>query len=250
LGERYADLYALALARLANAMVLTGDLVGADEVFQRVEKDCARPRAGRDKGIQGEILFLKGTLRLFQRRFSEARELLGTAIEVAETISDVGLHINARLQRAAAAGYEGRPNAMIPDLRAVAGLLRNQQNPDRLQMLCLYQDLTWAYLENGDIERAKAELPRAKALCEELGHTASGHQLQWIEGLSAKAQGELRDAERLFRQARDGFNESGDVYSLAIASLEIAILCQAQGRDGEVITLVTGEVLPVLESLA
>lgn len=245
LGERYTDYRALALARLANAMRLAGDLDGADECFQRTENS----RAGRNGRVEAEILRLKGALRLFQRRFSEARELLGTAIEVAEGIGDVTSQVCARLHRAAVAGYEGRPHAAIPDLRAATALLCSQEKQDPLQLLHVYQDLALAYVEIGEIERAKAELTRAKVLCEQLDHTSSRHQLLWIDGLLAKAQRNPRKAERYFRRAKAGFNETGDNYSTAMATLEIAILCQEQDRHAEVLALVTTEVIPVLETL-
>lgn len=249
LGKGYADLHALALARLANAMRLAGDLGGADAVFQRMEDDPAWPNTTHSGEIEVEIIALKGSLRLFQRRFPEARELLGAAIELAERINDVSEQVNARLQRAAVGRYEGRPNAMIPDLRAVAGLLADQEEPDRLQMLGVFQELTLAYVETRQIQQAEAQLPQAKALCEELGHGPSAHQLEWIAGLIAKARKEPIEAERLFRQAKAGFNEIGDNVSGAIAALEIAMLCHAEGRSEEVLALMTTEVIPVLETV-
>ncbi len=245
LGERYAEYHALALARLGNAMRLAGNLAGADECFQRAENDWA----GRNGRAETEILRLKGSLRLFQRRFSEARELLGTAIAVAEGIGDVTSQVNARLHRAAVAGYEGRPHAAIPDLRAATALLCSQEEQEPLQLLHVYQDLALAYVETGEIERAEAELIRAKVLCEQLDHTSSRHKLLWIEGLMAKARRNPRKAERYFRRAKAGFNETGDNYSTAMATLEIAILCQEQDRNAEVVALVTTDVIPVLETL-
>jgi tetratricopeptide (TPR) repeat protein len=138
---------------------------------------------------------------------------------------------------------------MIPDLQAVAALLANQEEPDRLQMLGVFQDLTLAYLETRQMEQAEAQLPQAKALCQELDHRPIAHQLEWIEGLMAKARKEPIQAERFFRQAKAGFNEIGDNVSGAIAALEIGMLCHAQGRSGEVLALMTTEVIPVIETL-
>ena len=72
---------------------------------------------------------------------------------LAKEIDDVTWQVNACLQRAAVAGYEGRPSAMIPDLRTVANLLGKQKKADRLQMLCVYQDLSYAYVETGEPPR-------------------------------------------------------------------------------------------------
>ncbi len=250
LGERYGQLHALALGRLANALRLAGDLAAADELLQRADQTWATPGSRYDKRIETELFTIKGTLRLFQRRYGEARKLLGDALEFAERIDDVPWQIIARLQRAAVAVYEGRPGDAIPDLRAVAALLDNEEEPDHFQQLGVYQDLALAYVETGQIERAEPELCRAKALCEELDLTASRHQQQWIEGLIAKARERPHEAERLFREAKAGFGEIGDNYAVAMAALEIAILCHEQGRGAEVVALVSSEVIPVLESLA
>ncbi len=250
LGTRYADLYALAEARLANALRLAGDLAAAEEVLQHAVSVWEQPRARCAKALEPEILTTQGTLRLFQRRFCESRKLLTAAIEVAEGTSDVNWQVYARIQRAALEGYAGRPSSMIPDLRAVAALLGEQEEPDRFQLMCLCQELTLAYLETHDIPRAESEFHRAKILCEELGHTANGYQLQWVEGLIAKARERPHQAESLFREAKAGFSEIGDNYSVAMAALEIAILCHEQGRAAEVMPLVTNEVIPVLESVA
>ncbi len=250
LGTRYAELYALAQVRLANALRLAGDLAAAAEILQHVVSIWEQPKAQSAKAIEAEILTTQGTLRLFQRRFCESRKLLTAAIEVAEGTGDVTWQVNARLQRAAVRGYEGRPSDMIPDLHAVVVLLGNQKDANRLQILCVSQDLSYAYVETGEIDRAEAELPRIKALCEDLEHTTSGYQLLWLEGLIAKARERPHQAESLFREAKTGFSEIGDNYSVAMAALEIAILCHQQDRAAEVTALVTNEVIPVLESLA
>ncbi|MCP4659528.1 MAG: helix-turn-helix domain-containing protein [bacterium] len=249
LGERYGDLHALALARLGNARRLAGDPEGADDAFERIEVMWSEPKGKLDHRVEAEIFYLKGTLRLFERRFDEALDLLDRSLVIARELGDVELQANALLQRIAVNGYQDRPEAMLPDLAEVQELLETQANPDRFILLGLLQERTLANLEKGRTDEAKKVLSQAKALCEELRHTPSRHQLQGIEARLAQAEGDETSAELLFRQAFAGFAEIGDREAVALVALELAILCHQQGRFGEVVELVVNAVIPGLEEL-
>ncbi|MCP4659659.1 MAG: helix-turn-helix transcriptional regulator [bacterium] len=249
LGERYIGHHALALVRLGNARRLAGDLKGANEAFQRVEGLWTVPEPDRDRHIEAEILSLEASLRLDERRFDQALVLLDRSLERARENGDVQLQVNLLLQRIAVNGYRDRPQATLPDLAEAEELLETQAKPDRIKLLGLYQDHTLVHLETDHAAEAKKYLSRARALCEELDHTPSRHQLQWIEGRLAKADGEEASAERLFGQAHAGFEGIGDRDAAALAALDLAILCQEQGRFSEVVELVAGSVIPVFEEL-
>ncbi len=249
LGERYGDLHALALARLGNARRLAGDPEGADDAFERLEGMWSEPKGKLDRRVEAEIFGFKGALRLFERRFEEALDLLDRSIEIARELGDADLQATALLQRIAVNGYQDRPEATLPDLAEVQELLEAQANPDRLKLLWLLQNRILANLETGRPDEAKKVLAQAKALCEELDQTPSRHQLRWIEARLAQAGGDETSAELLFRQAFAGFDETGDREAAALAALELAILCHQQGRFGEVVELVVNAVIPVLEEL-
>ncbi|MCP4549712.1 MAG: hypothetical protein GY835_24920 [bacterium] len=76
LGKTFQDLHDLALARLGNALRLAGDYAGADRAFQRAEASRESPQAKRDPRVEADFCFLKGSLRLFQRRYDESLSLL------------------------------------------------------------------------------------------------------------------------------------------------------------------------------
>ncbi len=249
LGERYGALHALALARLGNARRLAGDLQGANEAFQRGEALWAIPDGVRVRHVETEILSLKASLRLFERRFAEALELLDRTLDISRGHGDVEMRVNSLLQRIALNGYLDRPQEMFPDLDEVQALLETQTNPDRILILGIFQERTLANLETGNSAEAKKCLTSARALCKELDHPMTRHQLEWIEGRLAQDDGEVVMAERFYRQARVGFFELGDRITGALAAVDIAILCHQQGRFPEVMALITGDVLPVLEEV-
>ncbi len=78
-GERIHDLRALGWAWLGNARRLALDLSAADAAFEEKDRHWGQPGAPRAPAVAAEISFLEGTLRMFQRRYSDALEELDQA---------------------------------------------------------------------------------------------------------------------------------------------------------------------------
>jgi hypothetical protein len=66
-------------------------------------------------------------------------------------------------------------------------------------------------------------------------------RLSWLRGKIAAGLGEVTEAERFFRETRDGFVRQGNGYDAAMASLDLALLYLKEGR--------TAEVLPIAEEM-
>ena len=246
LGDRYYDHCALGWARIGRARRLALDRDGADEAFARAGEVWQTPRASPDRRIEAEILFLKGTLRLFQRRFEEAQELLDRSIGICRTEDEKLLLAKSLTQRAKIADYLGDHEAAIADLQVALKLLEGCD--EKYVVLVAYGCLATSYAWAGKPEKALEFLPEARRLCAELDNRLIHHQLQWIEGLARQAQGDEAGAEGRFRQARAGFVAQGELDHAGVTSLEIAILCRRQGRDAEVVSL-AAEAIPVFRTL-
>ena len=246
LGEAYHDLCALGWAWIGRARRLALDRDGADEAFARAGEVWQTPRASPDRRIEAEILFLKGTLRLFQRRFEEAQELLDRSIGICRTEDEKLLLAKSLTQRAKIADYLGDHEAAIADLQVALKLLEGCD--EKYVVLVAYGCLATSYAWAGKPEKALEFLPEARRLCAELDNRLIHHQLQWIEGLARQAQGDEAGAEGRFRQARAGFVAQGELDHAGVTSLEIAILCRRQGRDAEVVSL-AAEAIPVFRTL-
>ncbi len=67
-------------------------------------------------------------------------------------------------------------------------------------------------------------------------------RLSWLRGKIAAGLGDTAEAERLFRETRDGFVRQGNGYDAAMASLDLALLYLREGR--------TADVLPLAEEMA
>jgi hypothetical protein len=62
-------------------------------------------------------------------------------------------------------------------------------------------------------------------------------RLSWLRGKIAAGLGEGAEAERLFRETRDGFVRQGNGYDAAMASLDLALLYLREGRAADVLPL-------------
>ncbi len=65
---------------------------------------------------------------------------------------------------------------------------------------------------------------------------SESHQLRlrWVKGIAFRALGEAEDAEKELRTVREQLAEVGPKFRAAIASLDLAAACAAQGKVSEV----------------
>ena len=246
LGEAYHDHCALGWAWIGRARRLALDRDGAEQAFARAGEVWQTPRTKPDRRIEAEILFLKGTLRIVQRRFREARELLDRAIGICRAEGENLILAKSLIQRAKIADFLGDHETAIADLQVARELLEDLD--DRYLTLVAHTNLATSYAWAGKPEKALEFLPEARRLCAELDNRLGRHHVQWIEGLARLAQGDEAGAEGRLRQARAGFVELGELDHGGVASLEIAILCRRQGRDAEVLSLAS-EAIPAFKAL-
>jgi len=249
LGDRFGSLHALALARLGNSRTLAGDLHRSNDAFRMAERILIGIEGAIDRAVKAEVFFLKGVLRVFERRFDEALDVLNSSLEISMALKDVNMQVNALMQRVALRWHQDRAHEMLPDLAKVQDLLETQPDQDRNQLLGVYQNMAAAHLDLEHGDEASRYLSQAKELCEELDHTKSRHQLEWIEGRLVQRGGDAVLSDRLLRQARLGLLALGDRVTASLVTVDIAILCHEQGQFREVLKLLVGDALPVLEAV-
>ncbi|MEE8522474.1 MAG: AraC family transcriptional regulator [Thermoanaerobaculia bacterium] len=246
LGERIHDLRALGWAWLANARRLALDFEGAEADFARADAEWSFPRARKDLRISAEICALKGSLRMFQRRYDEALDLLGSALSLSREVEDKGLEARVLVQRGAVHGYAERLAESVADLESAASLTADLVDP--YMTFVVSGNLTNIQARAGNPEAATASLSRAKAHWKTLGHPLGWYQLRHLEGIIFDRLGKLRSAESCHAEALRGFSDLGEDRLAALVALDQAILNFKLDNRNRAMELASS-ILPVLESM-
>ncbi len=237
-------LFALASAQMANARRAGGDLRQADQHFLYV-RFLVRDQGVTDPLALAQIDHLEGSLRKDQRRFGEAEELLTRSAMLFRISGDAVGTARVLLKLGELYFHRGLLDQGIETVQVALERLSPEEE-------------TWLYL-NGRHNLALylteagryAEAEGLVAADEELygRHPEPWTQLRlsWLRGKIAAGLGEPAEAERLFRETRDGFARQGNGYDAAMASLDLALLYLEEGRTAEVQPL-AGEMVALFES--
>ncbi len=233
------SLLSLASAQMANSCRAGGDLRQAEEHFRHVHY-LVRNQGVTDPLALAQIDHLEGSLRKDQRRFAEAEELLtrsamlfrisGSTVETARVLLILGeLYF-----------HQGLLNRAIEMVQTALERLPPEEEP-RLYLngrhnLALYLAEAGRYAQAAGLVAADEDLYRR--------HPEPWTQLRlsWLRGKIAAGLGDAVEAERFFRETRDGFLRQGNGYDAAMASLDLALLYLKEGR--------TADVLPLAEEMA
>lgn len=245
LGDAYdphwvLDLRARALAHVANALRILGELCGAEAYFRSAE-DCLATSLSGNTLVQAEILDFRSSLLRDQRRWEEALALCKEASELYETNGDrIGV-ARSLIQKARILCEVGQVVQAIELLRQVPSTLEPGVGLDlaalaRFNLLCFL-------IQAGDLDEAESLLPEVR-----LGLPSSLEPLKavhvvWAEGRLHSARGRLDEAEDAYKQAQSEFLDRQMAYDAALVSLDLAIVFAQQGRSSELKTL-------ALESMA
>ena len=219
-----------ALAFLANALRVQGDLRGAEETFDRSDELW---HAGAGCQIQlleeSRRLDLKASLRRDQRRLPEALELLDRALAADERGAYTG---HLLIKRAKTFEEMGELEAAIAVLQEAEPFTQSEKDP-RL-FLCLKHNLADYLSQARRYEEAASLLPEVTAICTRLGNELDRIRLRWVEGRIADGLGKTGQAIEILSQVRGDFAARGMDYDTALVSLELATIFAREGRADSV----------------
>jgi tetratricopeptide (TPR) repeat protein len=227
-------LLALASAQMANACRAGSDLRRAGEHFQYVRYVVGHEGV-TDPVVLAQIDHLEGSLCKDQRRFDEAEALLtraamlfrisGAAVEVTRVLILLGsLYF-----------YEGRFDQAIEMVQTALERLSPQEEP-RLYLVGRH-NLALYLAEAGRFTQAAGLMAADEELYRRHPEPWTQLRLSWLRGKIAAGLGETAEAERFFRETRDGFVRQGNGYDAAMASLDLALLYLKEGRTAAVLPL-------------
>ncbi len=247
LMEALPNYRAKGLTCLSTMYQFALDFIASERALDCAEREWQiPPEDSRDMAVRHLIVRDRAGLRLLQRRYEEAYELITKATEdLADACTDVVL-IESLMLRGVIECYARTPVDTIASLRKAQDLMGEHGDPHL--KLYLFHNLATAYVENECHERAHEYIATAKNLAEQCNHQLSRYLLLGIEGKNAAATGDLASAEACFIAARRGLCEIQDPDDAAYVSLELAILYSKQGRHSEVPDLVV-EAVKLLEPM-
>ena len=233
------QLRSLAWAGLGNARRVQGDLLAGERCFEMSDSWWEAGTVGSAEdalGYEPVLLDLKGSLRVAQRRFPEAFELLDRAValflEGQPEHRDPHLAGRSLILKAFGLTELGESEAAIQALRKANGLIDPAREP-RL-VLCVRHNLVDSLSKAGRHREAADLLPELKAVAAAHGSALDRVRLEWVEGRIAAGLGDQARARELLAEVRQRFLADGNAFDAALAGLDLAISYMEEGRAAEV----------------
>ena len=237
--RRIYQLRGYAWAHDGNARRVLGDLRNADESFTIAESwwEAGVAGVGDLFGYEPLILDHKASLRIAQRRFPEAFEMLDRIFAIhmdtcREELRDCHLAGRALIKKAIGYAEMGEPERAIQFLHEAEGLVDARRDP-RL-FLCLRHNLLCSLTNVEQYGEALLMLPEIEALCRELGNPLDLLHVRWSAGRIAAGVGRVEEARELFQELRQEFAARGLGYDAALITLDLAALYAQAGALAEV----------------
>ncbi|HSL81168.1 MAG TPA: tetratricopeptide repeat protein [Thermoanaerobaculia bacterium] len=224
------EIHAPALAVRGNAKRALGRLRDAEEDLAKALELLDEPGL-TDPATPAEVYSYLGSLRKDQGRLDEAVEnlvlaavlydLVGNREKAARTYLTLSIGLFRRGDLDGAIGAAEQALDCMPG--DTEGWLRASAHFNRAY-----------YLHGrGDVDRAEAELAAHEDVLAAEGPWGMQH-LAWLRARIAWSRGELKAAERLYREVRRLALERGIAFDASLAALELALVHLVQGRTARV----------------
>lgn len=239
------DLIALATAHMANACRAGNDRRQAEEHFGHARYVITH-HGVTDTEILARIDHLEGSLRMDQRQFEKAEELLtraamlyrvsGDKVETARVLITLG-------------GLYFFQEELAPAIEVTTAALKGLRDSYEPRLyLCARFNLSRFLVEDGQYHEALEMLAVDEDLYREFPEAWTQLRLSWLRGKIASGLGRLEEAERILLEVRDGFVAQGIGYDAAMVAIEdLALLYLREGRAADVKRLAE-EIYPIFQS--
>ncbi len=234
LSPYVAELYARAVAYVANGLRILGSLSEAAEMMAHA-RFLLRYERGGDRLVRAELDNLEGVVRLHQRQYEDAERLLERAIQ---SYRFAGMELEAlRSSLWLAILYQNALDldACIRIQREVVEGLELWDEP-QLQLFARH-NLALFLCDAGEYDEARELLEVNRAIVSSSGNPIMLLRFSWVEGLLERGLGNLDAAESHFIVARHGFVKSGLSFDAVLVSLDLAGVYLEQQRLMEVKSL-------------
>jgi tetratricopeptide (TPR) repeat protein len=238
------ELRARAFAHLGNARRVLGELKAADDAFLLADELLGASGASSPK-IEAEVLSLKASLRLDQRRLVEAEALIDQLVDLHREANDRTNLASALLQKAKVLKETDDLPGALEAVQQSLLQVNSHENP-RLFAHARY-NLVHLLILATRYDEAERLLPEVEELYHKYGEAVDWLRLRWTQADIAQGMGRLAEAEEGYRAVQRDFLTLGKGLDAALVSLDLATLLWEQGRTAELKQLAE-EVLVVFES--
>lgn len=240
----YYALLVLALATMANARRAAGQLRDADSAFENV-RDVIRTWGVTDPEVTARVDELEGTLRKDQRRFTQAEELLLRAELFYQLMGERQGVVRVLLTLGITYNQQGRFPQAIEATRAAIHRMPSDASPRLL--LCARFNLAYYLAKVGEFDQSLELLEQDEEGFRKFPDPWTQLRVIWLRAETVQGQGDLKEAEKLYRQSFEGFLEQGIGYDAALVALHLALLYLRQGRTAEVKRLAR-QMIPIFQA--
>lgn len=225
-----ADLRCRAHAELGNALRLIGDLVAAERSMAVAQEHCEEGTGA--PGLAADLIDRGASLRIDQRRFGEAVEMLDRLIALRRAEGRPSQVGKALVLQGIATVYGQDP--AVARLRFLAALDELDPAVDgRLMMIALH-NLVDCEIELDRFEEARRAQRSLVPLYERHAGEMDLLKRRNQEGRIAAGLGNFAAAEKIFRETRAAYERHGMPVYVAHADLDLAAVWIRQGRFTEV----------------
>jgi tetratricopeptide (TPR) repeat protein len=209
---------------------VAGDLAGAEADLAHALK-----RTGQGTGdprLLAGLIDLTASLRIHQRRFDEAFQLLDWVFAIHWELGESHEAGRALISKSNTAAYALDVDEAVRLLGQGLSLIEAGREPHLV--LSVVHNLVFHLVDEGRHEEARRLLGESQPLYEAYGGRIDRLKARWFEGRIAAGLGDPPGAEEAFQEVRTGFGEAGLSYDMALVSLELAAVWLEQGRIGEI----------------
>jgi tetratricopeptide (TPR) repeat protein len=189
---------------------------------------------------------LMGSLRVAERRFEEAYELLAMAIGIHRESRNRHQLGRALLTQAMVLMYAYKPSQALNTLLEAAPLISAEVEPSLA--VTAVQTAVRCYLDDNQPDQALSLFLLGRELFQAQGASLTSLRVSWMEASLLMAHGHLEASRTLLEQVRSEFSARKLHYYCALVSLDLALVFTQMGRFSEVRALIS-QSMPIFRAL-
>jgi tetratricopeptide (TPR) repeat protein len=211
-----AELQVQAWGAFANAQRICGDLLASEEAFtiafQKEQRGTCSPQ------VRAALLSQLCSLRIFQRQFEAALDLALEAEGICGGSGENNLLASVLVVKGIALLYSGEAKKAVDAFQQAIPKIDREEDP--LLFLAAHHNLARCYIDLGQPDEAVSVLFEARSLYKDCDPLILLRAI-WQEGQLLREVGHLRNAEAALLRARQGFEEQGLSYEMAVVCLDL-----------------------------